>query len=506
MPSPLLLARPSGLYVRFLVPLSLRPLVGQRFLVRPLHAPSGDAARLVAARMAVALSNAFAKLREGVPVDLKKALDAAASKAREDLTIGTLTLPNGVVLSNVEINTPEDQAMFDATVARMGGATMGESAIPSNAPMLSQAIADHLADLTNAKRAPKTVMESRHTLRLLRSAVGSDIPVSQLSQAHARAALDMARHWPANASVRKEYKNLTPMEVVALSKKNGEPTPADHTIKKHRQRLSVFFNALLEGKHLVVNPLKGIPDINAKNEEETGRPFTDDELRAIFDESRLAAWGATEPHQFWPPILGLYSGARVSEIAQLYVGDIERVDGVWGFHINERYPGQKVKGKNSRRFVPLAAPVLATGFLDYVERVRELGHERLFPDLPNATGLGFGRKVSKDFSRYIKGQAKVVEDGLGFHAFRHTFVTTLERLGVPLSRIGAITGHAGGGTVIERFYVQRQTLPERVETLSKFAPPVTLPKYRPGQFDASLKNSPKKFRIAKPSPLRSTDE
>ncbi len=54
----------------FLVPKDLRALVGSRFLVRPLHAPFGDVARLVAARcMGMALSQAFQALRQGQAVD-----------------------------------------------------------------------------------------------------------------------------------------------------------------------------------------------------------------------------------------------------------------------------------------------------------------------------------------------------------------------------------------------------------------------------------------------------
>ena len=59
MPKPLFLRRPSGLYARFLVPVDLRAEVGSRFLVRALPGLRGDAARLVAARLGLALSEAF---------------------------------------------------------------------------------------------------------------------------------------------------------------------------------------------------------------------------------------------------------------------------------------------------------------------------------------------------------------------------------------------------------------------------------------------------------------
>lgn len=80
MPKPLFLRRPSGLYTRFLVPVDLRAQVGSRFLVRPLPL-RGDAARLVAARLGLALSEAFDLLRSGRALDIYEALKARRSRA-----------------------------------------------------------------------------------------------------------------------------------------------------------------------------------------------------------------------------------------------------------------------------------------------------------------------------------------------------------------------------------------------------------------------------------------
>lgn len=61
----LFLRRPAGLYVRFFVPTDLQALVGSRYLVRPVRLCLGDAARLAVARTAVALSEAFDRMRRG---------------------------------------------------------------------------------------------------------------------------------------------------------------------------------------------------------------------------------------------------------------------------------------------------------------------------------------------------------------------------------------------------------------------------------------------------------
>lgn len=63
MPKPFFLRRPSGLYVRFFVPTDLQPLIGSRYLVRRLPPASIDLMRLTAASAAVALSQAFDRIR-----------------------------------------------------------------------------------------------------------------------------------------------------------------------------------------------------------------------------------------------------------------------------------------------------------------------------------------------------------------------------------------------------------------------------------------------------------
>ena len=35
-------------------------------------------------------------------------------------------------------------------------------------------------------------------------------------------------------------------------------------------------------------------------------------------------------HKHWIPIPGLYTGARLNELAQLRVADLEQIDEVWG--------------------------------------------------------------------------------------------------------------------------------------------------------------------------------
>lgn len=513
MPKPLLLARPSGLYVRFLVPADLRGAVGARFVVRPLYLPAGDAARLVAARLGLALSEAFRKVREGELVDIDEIVRRARAGGLRELTIKGLKLPNGASIEHAEINTREDQQMLRQVLTHLAETDpltavahglIEPPPVPPRGPALAKAIADHLDDLERARLAAKTVLESRHTLRIFAEVVGEGVRVAALTQDHVRAFFKVVSRWPANASKRKPYKGKSALEVVKLAEANNEPEPSAHTLMKHQQRLSVFLGSLVSAGLLKSSPLAGVRAIATPDEQDTGEAFTDAELALIFG-PEFAPWAAKYPHRWWGTMLGLFSGARVNEVAQLLIKDVETVDDVPGFFVRKKSKTQALKNKNSRRFIPLAKPVLAAGFLDYVEEVRTAGHERLFPNLPNSTGLGFGRQLSRQFSDYIK-RLGITSKGQGFHGFRHTFASKLDEAGATESAIGALTGHKGGQSVLTRHYIDRGSLRDRVATLAKLKHPVKLPAYTSGQFVQALAEASITLRTVPKKQAKTSDK
>ena len=441
----------------------------------------------------MALSIAFEQLRRGDVVDIKKVLDQIQCGNAREILLRKVELPNGVVLSDVQVDTEEDRRQLQEIMryaAEQAGREPPKAAKPKVKPeeRLSALMETHLADLTRAGRDAKTVLESRHTLSLFTGVVG-DIAAHEIYGSHCRAFFDAVKHWPRHASLRPEFAGLSVKQVLAKAKSLNEPALSQPTLNKHRQRLSVFLNWLLNNKHITSNPLAGLVSVKKRDaEEETGRPFTQAELDAIFEPAAFKAWAEKLPHRWWVPMLALYSGARVNELSQLYVDDIETISDVPGFHINRRFDGQKIKNAASRRFVPIAQPLLDAGFLSYVAEVKKVGHQRLFPHLPNNDGNGFGKQMSKQFAAYIKKRG-IKDDGMGMHAFRHTLATRLDRAGVSENAIARITGHTPSGGILPKFYIDPPTLAERVAVLAKFEPCVALPKYTEHKFDDALKEA-----------------
>jgi integrase len=125
--------------------------------------------------------------------------------------------------------------------------------------------------------------------------------------------------------------------------------------------------------------------------------------------------------QYWIPLLGLFTGARINELCQLYVSDIKEVDGVWVVDINGE-GSKKLKSLNAQRQVPIHSILInQLKFLEYVEKLR--GKEiRSFLELKESRD-GYSQGFSKWFNRTFKNNVNVGQleaEQKNFHSFRHT--------------------------------------------------------------------------------------
>lgn len=503
MPKPFLLKRASGLYARFLVPVDLRQALGCRFLVRALPG-RGDAARLVAARMAVALSEAFKALRTGtMNDDIKDILRRVRENGHNDLTIQQVRLPNGLTLGGVEINTAEDRRLFRQTVQDLNALAAKDPLMagmhgwepprplappaPPSGPLLSERIDVYLNDMRRAQRAVRNVMDTEYTLRLL-LALGDDKPIEDVTATDVRAFLDALAVYPANASKKAEFRGLTPKEVLAKAKRGGHPTLLERTQEKRRDHLAAFFNAQADEALIPKAPHKAIMNRSkSQTDAPTREPFTPEELAALFDTEAFPLWASKYPHRWFGSILGVATGARVNEVAQLYVDDVAEVGGHWGIHIRALRPDQRLKNTHSSRFVPLSDTVLQAGFLTFVEDVKRAGFDRLFPHLQHSEAGGYGDTMGDQFRAYaikrgLTGRLK------SFHCFRHNVANTLvNELGTAIQVTQEITGHDLTLPSGLKHYVNPGTIPKRYAALNEYGPPVPLPAYVPGQFDRTFK-------------------
>jgi site-specific recombinase XerD len=156
-----------------------------------------------------------------------------------------------------------------------------------------------------------------------------------------------------------------------------------------------------------------------------------------------------EPWSFWIPVLGLFTGARIEELSQLYVDDVKRVGGALVIDINDSADDKRVKTATSKRIVPVHPFVdQELGFCRYVEQAKAEGAVRVFPSLKRVS-FKYGHAVSKWFSRYVTRVG--IEGAKSFHSFRHTFTTNLVHREVPIQVVDWLTGHAAQGETAGRY-------------------------------------------------------
>jgi integrase len=148
--------------------------------------------------------------------------------------------------------------------------------------------------------------------------------------------------------------------------------------------------------------------------------------------------GAGAEAAYWLPMLAMYTGARLSELAQLTPSDlVEEPDGYW-LNITDKAEHQKLKSVAAKRKIPIHQALVDAGFLSYAMAQAKAGHENMWPLLPMRQDKA-GGYFSNWFGRYLKSLGMT---DLDFHSFRHTFRSKLVMANVPEAVIDQIMGHS----------------------------------------------------------------
>jgi integrase len=147
---------------------------------------------------------------------------------------------------------------------------------------------------------------------------------------------------------------------------------------------------------------------------------------------------------YWLPILGAFTGARITELAQLLVTDIQQDAAQWyiRFEVTERW--QSLKREASRRTIPMHGELVRLGLPEYAKAMHEGGQSRLFPAVVVSDLNHAGGGPSKWFSS-LKMAA-----GFGpantFHGWRNTIETKLQQAREGQLYIDRYLGHRPQGS------------------------------------------------------------
>lgn len=230
-------------------------------------------------------------------------------------------------------------------------------------------------------------------------------------------------------------------------------------------------------------PTRGHKVFN-KNKHRTNRkPFTTEELQQIFEPLNLNK--ARHPEEYWLPLLGLFTGGRISELSQLLITDIKQIEGTWTISINDE-GDKRAKTLASIRTIPIHPTLLEIGFLDYVEDMKGLNGQ-LFPDLhPDKFGH-YGKQPSQRFGVYLD-KLGITDRAKVFHSFRTTANNCLKQNGVPEETRCQFIGHEHD-TINSATYGEPHSMAFLLEHAAKkliFEVDFQKIKYEKGRFNAYL--------------------
>lgn len=234
--------------------------------------------------------------------------------------------------------------------------------------------------------------------------------------------------------------------IATLRDKMLEDGSAPATINRTRGLLAAMFACALESGRVERNPFLGMEKLAVEESgEET--PYTIHELQTLFN-SPVFASNARPLHglgeaAFWMPLIGLYTGARMSEIAQLYTPDIGNQDGMDYFLIKHDPATKRTTKDRKTRRVPIHPDLIRMGFLDYVKATREAGHMQLFPLLKvTRKGGKLSEKWGAWWRNYVREELGITRIPQPFHGLRHSFTEYGRDSNIPYEHRMRIEGHA----------------------------------------------------------------
>lgn len=520
MPAPWLMARTSGLYCRVFVPADLRPHIGQRFLVRSLGSRDRDQARLLAARYALAIGDLFRQLRQELSMaepnidDILRTLKSG--NARDLIRVGRMQLPNGAVVEGLEVDTPDElesvvrqaSAFIAAAAPSVVPTANGKSRrLESHGVVVSKRVPEYLEYLKS--RHPKYIAKAERVCKMLIDICG-DLPPDDYDPDVIDQFVKTIKFLPPNPEKnklhRERWARMNFLELAKDVQSKGLKQASETTVKDHITQLASFFSFCKGRRYMDEDsPLaKRTAKVSTGTPQDLRDPFDSADLQRIFDPALYE--GRKLPHTFWPPLIALFTGARCNEIAQLYLDDIVNDNDPtrWRFmiRVGSGRTDQRLKNKFSNRSIPMHPRLIELGFLSYLDDVRSLGFDRVFPSLRWTAAAGYGDTVSDMFSAYLRTKVKITNPRKVFHSFRHYFCTQAKNFTDEKSEwISDLTGHAREGE-FELTYARELFYENKLRILMKIPmPQIELPIYTSGKFVPYLKaTKERKASQAKASP------
>ena len=318
--------------------------------------------------------------------------------------------------------------------------------------------------------------QHRKVVALFDDFVGGKAHVSQITRKNVREWKDKLFHWPVKAVEIKEFRGMSFLKVIEHNAVVGKPVILPKTINRYLSALGGFTEWLRTHDYLTEDVMQGMY-LDIDRTEKTIFPYTDAQLKAIFASPLFhKCAGDKREHEvgteqirdwrYWIPLIAIYSGARLGEIAQLLTNDVRQLHGVWIFHITEQGSRTKsVKTGGSERVVPVHPKLIEIGLIKFHARQNAFRHDRLFPELvPDKRGFISG-EASSFFNDYLRAIGVKTDKTNNFHSFRHNAADAFRRAGFYDEQFNVLLGHTKATTTGKYGIMPEGILSERVKMI-----------------------------------------
>lgn len=352
-------------------------------------------------------------------------------------------------------------------------------------PTVGQAVSEYLAAKSKVW-IPKTARARAVHLGYFVDFIGAEHQLTTVSELEIRSFRNALVKLRANHGRRK---HLSFQERLT---ENAAAQIKDKTAALIFEPIKAFFRWAFEDDGLLKrNPASSVRWQSAKVVKgvRSRRPFEPAELETLF--SSPVFTGSKSPNRrfeigsmvvkdakFWLPILAYYTGARLGELVQIHISDVNLAGDIPHLDFNESHSSgdrKHVKSAAAIRRVPLHPDILEMGFAAFVEQRRKWNKpsKRLFSEVNFGTDGQASTQASKAFARMFD-KVGLSDPTLTFHSFRHGAADAFRDAQVPQYVIDSIMGHSDGK--VSSHYGKGPSLQTKAEAVLAMGLPLSLPK------------------------------
>lgn len=335
----------------------------------------------------------------------------------------------------------------------------------------------------NAKKPNNnSITEAKQAVRYFKELHG-DLRLGEITRRKAREFRDAVAKVPKNLT--EDLRSLPLPKLLERDLTSFAPREAS-TVNKIVQVLGGIVSRAARDGHLddvqgFSNPFDQSIRYRIDSHEARRKLFDKADLRSIFSSpvysSNARPAGGGGEAAFWFPLIALFSGMRLDEIAQLRIRDLMRDEetGRWAFDV-DRTGDRRTKNTSSIRIVPLHKALEAIGLLDYREALLRSGaasESSLWPHVKANGARPRSAAWSKWFGRYLRSECLVEDEKKVFHTFRHQFKRMCRDALLPEELHDALTGHSNKNNV-GRSYGKGYSLKPLVAAIDAVHSPIDL--------------------------------